>query len=209
MQLNIKETLHELKHHLPFTILATFLAFIILGLFLSLKIFHSFEDLESLFHFAHPLHVVVSAMTSGAMFYKYKKRILPALFVGITGAIIVGSLSDIIFPYLGALLLQIEISFHLPLFEEPLIILSSALTGSLGGILLKRTKVPHFFHVLISVSASLLYLFAFSQQRTLLIFFLSFIIVLFSVVIPCCTSDILFPFLFLGKKIKSCDCKTK
>jgi hypothetical protein len=207
MKINLKELTHELKHHLPFTAIATVLAFLGIGIIYFLKGGITFSEFEELFHFAHPAHVLVSAMASGAMFYKYKRKVLPTIVVGITGAIIIGSLSDVIFPYLGGTLLGLNLSFHLPIVEETLIILSVALLGSVLGITLKITKIPHLLHVFISVFASLFYILAFSSIITPLTIIISFFIILISVIIPCCTSDIIFPFFFLGNKIKHCSCK--
>jgi hypothetical protein len=92
----------ELKHHIPFTALATVIAILVVLVFLILKIDFS----ETLFEILHPAHVIFSAFATSAIFFRYKKSITKALLVGITGAIIIGSLSDIIFPWLGATLLN-------------------------------------------------------------------------------------------------------
>ena len=126
-----------------------------------------------------------------------------------TSAILVGSLSDVIFPYLGAQIISLQPKFHLPILEQPLLILGSALLGSLAGIKLKTTKIPHTFHVFLSVFASLFYLMAYTTNFTLIHFFLSIIVVSIAVIIPCCVSDILLPFFFLKKKIRTCDCHSQ
>jgi len=204
MKFKTKEFIHELKHHLPFTAIATAGAIIIVLLFLN---FFKQNVSETTFDILHPLHIIASAIVASAIFYKYKKNISQSIFVGVLGAIIIGSLSDIIFPYLGGLILNLKINFHLPLIEEPLIIFSSALAGSIIGITTKLTKIPHFIHITISVFASLFYILAFSLDLTLMKFLGIFIAIIIAVIVPCCTSDILFPFFFLGKKIKTCDCK--
>jgi len=195
--MKIKELLHELKHHIPFTALATLIA-IILAIYI--------KSSEGLFNVLHPLHIVASAIVTTAIFYKYKKSSIQAILVGITGAIIIGSLSDIVFPWLGGNLLNLNTEFHLLLIEEPIIILSSALIGSLIGIKTGMTKIPHLIHVLLSVFASMAYLLAFSTAISTFYFVGTFIIIFLAVIIPCCISDILFPFLFLGEKIKKCNC---
>ncbi len=189
------ELLHELKHHIPFTALATLIA-IILTIYL--------KSSEGLFEILHPLHIVASSIVTTALFYRYKKSILPAILVGISGAIIIGTLSDIIFPWLGGNLLNLNTQFHLLLIEEPSIIIFSALIGSIIGIATGLTKMPHMFHVTLSVFASIAYLLAFS---TTINYIGAFAIIFIAVIIPCCISDIIFPFLFLGEKIKTCKCK--
>lgn len=199
----IKELFHELKHHVPFTALATLIA-ILLTLIL---IYGIKKDLsEDLFEVLHPIHVIASAIVTSGIFYKYKPKFLPAFLVGISGAIIFGSLSDVIFPYLGGNIFNLDTNFHLPIIEETFIILLAAGIGGIVGILTKITKIPHFLHVFVSVFASLFYLIAFSPTINLMFFVISFAIVFIAVIIPCCLSDIVFPFFFLGKRIKHCNC---
>ncbi len=195
-----KEVIHELKHHSPFTLLATLVA-IIISLF-----FYKTKIPESIFEILHSLHVFASAIVTSAIFYKYKKNTFQATLVGISGAIIIGSLSDIIFPYLGMLIFQIKIHFHLPIIEEPIKIILITLVGAITGITTKLTKFPHIIHVAISVFASLFYILTFSTEITFITLILSFLIIFVAVIIPCCISDILFPFFFLKEKIKKCDC---
>jgi len=197
--MKFKELTHELKHHIPFTALATIIAIIVV-------IFTQKQISENLFQILHPLHIIASAIVTTAIFYKYKKNYLQAILVGITGAILIGSLSDIIFPWLGGNLLNLNTIFHLPLIEEPLVILVSALIGSFLGLATKLTRMPHFLHVFLSVFASLFYLIAFSTTLSTLYLIGAFFIVIAAVIIPCCISDIIFPFLFLGEKIKHCKC---
>jgi len=202
--MRIKEILHELKHHLPFTAFATISA-IILVIFLQ-YLFQK-QISMSLFEIFHPLHIVASSIVTAGIFYKYKPKLISALLIGVTGSIIIGSLSDIILPWLGGSLLGLGTSFQLLLIEKPVLILSLALIGSSIGISTKITKMPHFIHVFLSVFASLFYLLAFSQIFTTLYFIISFFIVFIAVIIPCCMGDLLFPFFFLGEKIKRCECR--
>lgn len=198
-----KEVLHELKHHLPFTVFATIIA-IILVIFL--KYLFQKQISGGLFEILHPLHVMASAIVTAGIFYKYKPKVIYTLLIGITGSIILGSLSDIILPWIGGSLLGFGTSFHLLLIEKPVLILLSALIGSSIGISTRITKMPHFIHVFLSVFASLFYLLAFSQIFNTFYFIGAFLIVLIAVIIPCCMSDILFPFFFLKEKIKRCEC---
>ena len=195
-----KEIIHELKHHIPFTLLATLIA-VVASLFL-----FQINISKTIFEILHPLHIVASAIVTSALFYSYKKNFVYAVFVGVLGAIVVGSLSDVIFPYLGGLIFQFNPIFHFPLIEMPLIILGTAILGGLIGVATGLTKFPHFVHVFLSVFASLFYILAFSSSIGWFYFILAFIVVFISVIIPCCLSDIIFPFLFLGEKIKKCDC---
>ena len=199
-----KEIIHELKHHLPFTALATIVAIILVVLFQYLL---QKQISENLFEIFHPLHIAASSIVTAGIFYKYKPKIISALLVGVAGSIIIGSLSDVVFPWLGGNILSLGTSFHLLLIEKPALILAVAIIGSFIGISTKTTKVPHFIHVFLSVFASLFYLLAFSSGFNSVYFIGGFLIVLISVILPCCISDILFPFFFLKEKIKKCKCK--
>ena len=191
------EIIHELKEHVPFTATATLVAVIIAAFLLIKENLISYA--VSLFYIFHPAHIFFSSIVSAAIFYNYKKNIFLALFSGVVISLIIGSLSDVIFPYLGSSLFKIPISFHLPTIENPLLILNIAFLGSITGVIIRRTKFPHFAHVLISVFASLLYIFAYSTNFSILTIFLIFIITSISVVIPCCLSDIVFPIIFQDK----------
>jgi hypothetical protein len=192
-----KEVIKELRNHVPFTALATVIAILISFYF---KYVTLSEFKESIFHTFHILHIIASATVTSAIFHKYKKNLNQAILVGISGAIIIGSLSDIIFPYLGGTILNLNTIFHLPLLEMPIWIIFFALIGSITGILTKFTKMPHFIHVFLSVFASLFYLLTFSPTFDFVYFIGAFFIVFIAVIIPCCLSDIIFPFLFLPKK---------
>lgn len=185
------EIIAELKEHVPFTAAATAVAVIITA-FLLIKE-NLISQAVSMFYIFHPAHVFFSAIVSAAIFYKYKKSVFLALGVGIILSVLVGSLSDVVLPYLGVSLFGIPISFDLPAIESPLLIFSVAIFGSVVGITMKKTKFPHFVHVLISIFASLLYIFAYSTDFSIWNIILIFIITVISVVIPCCLSDIVLP----------------
>jgi len=188
------EIITELKEHVPFTAGATAIAVLITAFLLIKQNLIAYAS--SLFYVFHPAHIFFSSIVSAAIFYKYKKSIFLAITSSIIISILIGSISDVILPYFGSLLFHLPTSFHLPTIESPLLIFSVAIIGSITGIIAKRTKLPHFAHVLISVFASLLYIFAYSTNFSLMTLFLIFIITTISVVIPCCLSDIVLPILF-------------
>lgn len=200
---NWKKFSHELKHHIPFTLGATLLSIALVAV-----LFFGFNIIvnESEFEYLHYLHIFASAIVSAGLFYRYKKNITMALFIGILSSVIVGSVSDVIFPFLGGKLFSFAIQFHLPLIETPLLVIGSALLGTIIGIITKITKFPHFVHIFLSIFASLFYMLVFIPAITPLALLISIVIVFVAVLIPCCISDILLPFLFLGKDLKSCHC---
>ncbi len=194
----MKKILKELKEHAPFTFFATIVAILLIVI---IRFYFSKDIPESLFNIAHPAHVFVSALVSAAVFYKYKKNILLALLAGVLISLVIGTISDVLIPWLGGTLFNLETLLHIPLFEETFLIVSTSIIGSIIGIILKITKEPHFIHVFLSVFASLFYLTSFSQSPTYLEFLLMTIIVFVAVLIPCCFSDIVFP-IMLSKKSK-------
>jgi len=200
MESRLKETLHELKHHSPFTLAAT-----LVGVLIAIFLYKTNLPV-TIFEFAHPLHILFSSIVTAAIFYKYKKNFIQAVFVGMLGSVVIGSISDIILPYFGGNLFNLKTAFHLPIIETPLIILSASLAGTIIGIKTQLTRLPHFIHVLLSTFASLFYLIAFTPTINPTFFILAFAIVFIAVIIPCCLSDIVFPFFFLGEKIKHCNC---
>lgn len=190
-----KQIIKETIKHLPFTFIASFLAVI----FVIILNFQQKNISENVFEILHPLHILASAITTSAIYYKYKKNILNSVLIGVGGAILIGSLSDILFPFLGGNLLNLQMTFHLPIFEEPLIILGAAFFGTIIGIKTKITKFPHLAHVFLSIFASLFYILAFSLVLTTAKLFIAGVVIFVAVLIPCCISDIVFPLLFIKK----------
>lgn len=197
---NSNKILKELKEHAPFTFLATLIAILLV---ITIKFFLSENVPDSWFHIMHPGHVFVSALVSAAIFYKYKRKIISSLIVGVLLSVIVGSTSDILIPWLGGTIFRLETSFHLPLIEETFLIISTALLGSILGIITKISKQPHFLHVFLSVFASLFYLTTFSHDLNYPEFIIMTIIVFIAVLIPCCMSDIVLPVLLSKTKRNS------
>jgi len=188
----------ELKHHLPFSFFASLVAGALVGIFYLLGSVPS----EGLFEIMHPAHVLVSAIATSAIYWKYKKSFLRGIFIGIIGAILIGSLSDVILPWLGGNLFSLETSFHLPIIEKPFLILGVGLAGAIIGMKWGLFKVGHSIHVFLSIFASLFYLLAFSIEINALVILGISLIVFLAVFIPCCVSDIVFPILFVRDKLK-------
>ena len=196
--MKLKEIIHELKEHLPFTLMATLVSMVLIVISLREN---WIKEMTPIFYLFHPAHVILSALVSSAIFYNYKKKIIPSMLTGIIISIIICSISDIIFPYLGSFLFGVPISFHLPTLENPLIILVAGLIGAVAGITIKKTKVPHFLHVFISIFASLFYIFAYARAFSFMNLIFILIVTSISVVIPCCLGDIVLPLLIKEKLI--------
>ncbi len=154
-----------------------------------------------LFHVLHPIHVLLSAMATTAMFWRYDRRVWRAILTGFVGAVGVCGLSDVFFPYLcGRLLNATHMHFHWCLIEHPRLVLPFVAVGILCGFMAatsvnRSTVYSHSAHVLVSCIASLFYLISFgvpdwfSEEKLPY----TFAIVVLCVTVPCCLSDILFP----------------
>ncbi len=205
----LKRIAHELKEHAPFTALGA-----VSGILIMIIIF--FADViprvsEATFEILHPLHVVLSALVTTAMYRKYGHRnIWVAILIGYFGSIGVATLSDAIIPYLGGALLGLEIEFHIPFIETEKIpyigievwklINGAAIIGIIIGYFRPETKIPHLGHVFLSTWASLFYFTAYSVAHWLPLLPLVFLFLFLAVWIPCCVSDIVFPLLFTKRK---------
>jgi hypothetical protein len=201
----------ELKEHAPFTALGALSGIIIMAIIVLANV--PSQVSQTTFYILHPLHVVLSAMVTTAMYRKYgASKIWTAVLIGYSGSIGIASLSDAVIPYLGGALLGIEIGFHLPFIETEKIpfigietwklINSAALVGIIIGYLKPTTKFPHWGHVFLSTWASLFYFTAFGSAYWLPLLPLIFLFLFLAVWIPCCVSDIVFPLLFARKKLR-------
>jgi len=195
--------LKELKRHMPFTLGVSLLAGVLVWVAFLFGLGSSVFFLEG-FEVIHPVHVLVSAGATAAIFMKYKKSVLSAGLIGVVGAILVGTVSDVLLPFIAGNFLALETSLHIPILESPLVILVSAAVGSLIGIYFNLFKINHALHIFLSVFASLFYLLAFSSAVGFWMVLAISLIVFLVVYIPCCISDIVFPILFVKKPCKDC-----
>jgi hypothetical protein len=198
----------ELKEHVPFTAIgaATGIAIMVIIVFTHIPASTS----QAAFYTLHPLHVLLSALVTTAMYMKYSKgKLWAAILIGYAGSVGIATLSDAIIPFLEGSTLNIEIGFHVPFIETEempffgvakwVVINSAAVIGIAIGCWKQFTKFPHSGHVLLSTWASLFYFTAFGVANWLPLLPLVFIFLFLSVWLPCCLSDIVFPLLFVRK----------
>jgi hypothetical protein len=204
----VRRILSELKEHAPFTAMGAVSGIIIMVIIVLADV--PSQTSQAVFYSLHPLHVVLSALVTTAMYMKYRKgKLWAAILIGYAGSIGIATLSDAIIPYLGGALLNIDIGFHLPFIETEafpylgipkwVVINSAALIGIAIGYWRHTTKIPHSGHVFLSTWASLFYFTAFGTASWMPLLPLIFIFLFIAVWIPCCTSDIVFPLLFVRK----------
>ena len=165
----------------------------------------------SLFHLAHPAHILFSAAATTAMFLMWQGgRIVTAAWLGLVGSLGICSISDILIPWVGGALLGTSPHLHLCIVEHPLYEVPAAVVGVLAGTVASRwvwrsTLFSHSGHILISTLATVFYLLpsvadAYGGGYALLAPGLAMGVlatVVFAVMIPCCVSDVVFPLLFV------------
>jgi hypothetical protein len=165
----------------------------------------------SLFHFAHPAHILFSAAATTAMFLIWQGgRILTAALLGLIGSLGICSISDILIPWVGGALLGTSPHLHLCIVEHPLYEVPAAVIGVLAGTLASRwmwrsTFFSHSGHILISTLATVFYLLpsvadAYRGGYAVLAPGLAIGVlatVVLAVMLPCCVSDVVFPLLFV------------
>jgi len=200
----------ELAKHTPFTAAGAITGIIIMVIIVFGNVPSSIS--QTTFYTLHPLHIILSALATTAMYKKYSNgKIWAAILIGYFGSIGIATLSDAIIPYLGGTLLGVKMGFHLPFIETtkmPVIgvakwqvVNSAAVIGIAIGYLRPTTKFPHSGHVLLSTWASLFYFTAFGVAYWLPLLPAIFLFLFLAVWVPCCLSDIVFPLLFVGKRL--------
>ena len=219
----MKQIGQELKIHSPFTLLGAITGIVLMLSWRSLIGGHE----QTLFAVFHPLHVALSAMVTAALFeiHRKAKNFLVILIIGITGSIGVATLSDCVLPFFGESILGVAVpthaslhegvheheevtaveheedhhaELHLGFIEEWYLVFPAAIIGVLLAYFRPATHLPHASHVLLSTWASSAHILMNTHADMSVILLIGILIVLFfSVWLPCCVSDIIFPLLFV------------
>jgi len=207
----LKQISKELRRHIPFTMFGAITGIIIM---IIMVFFHTSKGISNaIFYTLHPLHVVLSALATTAMYKLHGKgKLWIAVLIGYTGSIGIATLSDAVIPYLGGGLLNVPMEFHVPFIETAKmpfigiakwkIVNSATVLGIVIGYLKPKTKFPHFGHVLLSTWASLFGFTAFGVANWTPLLPFVFLFLFLAVWIPCCVSDIVYPLLFVKKNQK-------
>lgn len=196
-----KTIVKELKNHVPFTSLGALTGIVIMLLLYRIP----FEISYNIYYILHPIHVLLSAFTTAALYIIYKgnkrKNLWMIILVGYLGSIGIATLSDSVIPFLGEVMLGLpNKGIHLGFIEKWWLVNPLAFLGIALAYFRPTTKISHAGHVLISTWASLFHIImALEGKIGWLVFVVVFIFLFLAVWIPCCTSDIVFPLLFVGK----------
>jgi hypothetical protein len=191
----------ELKLHAPFTMFGTVTGIVIMAAFIQFQVPREFSS--GLFWTMHPLHVLLSALVTTAMYRMHSRgNILQIIIIGYIGSIGIATFSDSFIPYIGEWLLELpHRGVHLGFIEKWWLVNPLALAGIALGFVISHTRIPHAGHVLLSTWASLFHVLmalgtSVDVVTTILIAFFLFL----AVWVPCCTSDIVFPLLWINPK---------
>lgn len=204
MKTKFRHILEELQQHLPYTIFSVAVGMVALGVLTVLIEANKFPQAsQNLFHIFHPLHMLFSATATTAMFWRHDKKILKAISIGFIGAAGLCTLSDIFIPYVAGYLLGVKMHLHICILADPMLVLPFLFFGIFMGFILptvvESTIFSHAAHVLISSMASIFYLVSFGLTEWIPVGGMVFIYMVLAVMIPCCTSDIIFPLLLIEK----------
>lgn len=187
----------ELRAHAPFTFVGTATGVVIMVVFLATDASTTLS--HQLFWTLHPLHVLLSALTTTAMYTLHGRRsIARALIVGYVGSIGIATLSDSVMPFAGEWLLDLpNRGIHIGFIEKWWLVNPLAIAGILIALHAPHTKIPHAGHVLLSTWASLFHItMALGPDVSASTVILVGVFLFLAVWLPCCTSDIVFPLLF-------------
>lgn len=190
----------ELRAHMPFTALGTVSGVLLLSVLVWTRAPRSLST--ALFWTLHPLHVLLSAWVTTAMFRRHRGHGLwGTVAIGYFGSVGIATLSDCLLPFAGEWLLALpHRGLHLGFIEKWWLVNPLAGVGILIGFLWPHTKFSHAGHVFVSTWASLFHITmalgpVVSLAQGMLIAGFLFL----AVWLPCCTSDIVFPLLFTPK----------
>ncbi len=198
----LKLITHELREHAPFTALGAISGIIILMIMLRLDVIPGVSS--TVFYVLHPLHIVLSAMVTTAMYRKYGNgKLWTTVLVGYLGSIGIATVSDSLIPYLGESLLDLpNRELHLGFTEKWWVVNPAALLGITISYIKPMTRFPHYGHVLVSTWASSFHIImALGASVSWFLLVTIFLFLFLAVWLPCCLSDIIFPLLFTGKRL--------
>ena len=105
----------ELKEHSPFTIFGALTGILFMLIFKGLGEVGG----HTLFSIFHPMHVVLSAMVTAAMFELHReiKNFFIILLIGYVGSVGIATLSDCVIPYMGESVLGAVVPTHTAIHE--------------------------------------------------------------------------------------------
>ena len=178
-----------------------FLAAVIIVLmrqFILPSYFQNTDKTEDLFEGFFISHLFFAALTPAALFSIYKRSLWLGIGIAIVTSSVTCTLSDIVFPYAGGLLLNYNMHFHVCIIEEPVLAWSFIISGAFLGYFMsqyvrKLSRFTHTIHILLSSLAAGMYLITYGVVFLSIKALIFIPILVFSVLIPCVMNDIGIP----------------
>jgi hypothetical protein len=185
----------ELSTHWRFTLGAVIVSGILIIALRETGIVKPYPGVEGLFETFFISHLFFASLTPASLLSKYRRALWLGILVAILTSSITCTLSDIVFPYLGGLILGYDMHFHVCIIEEPLISWIFIVSGAILGYTLSRSvrrlsRFTHGLHIFLSSTAAGLYLVTYGVGFISIkaLFFIPILLV--SVLIPCVMNDI-------------------
>ncbi|HNQ22875.1 MAG TPA: hypothetical protein PKK06_07260 [Phycisphaerae bacterium] len=191
----------ELRAHAPFTAFGTLTGVVVMIVIICAGVPRAVSS--TLFWTLHPLHVLLSALVTAAIYRLHSRGgLIATLWVGYVGSVGIATLSDSVIPYVGEYLLGLpNKGLHFGFIEKWWLVNPMAILGIVIACVYPRTRFPHAGHVLLSTWASLFHMtMAFGRDVDILTLALVPLFLFLAVWLPCCTSDLAFPLLFAKKE---------
>jgi hypothetical protein len=185
----------ELSTHWKFTAGAVIISAAIIGI-LKISFYpNAVPDSENLFEGFFISHLFFASLTPASLLSKYKRALWLGVIVAILTSSITCTLSDIVLPYLGGLILGYNMNFHVCIIEEPVLAWSFIIGGALIGFLLSNyvrrlSRFTHGLHILLSSTAAGMYLITYGVGVISVKALLFLPILIVSVLVPCVMNDI-------------------
>lgn len=185
----------ELSTHWRFTAAAVLISGVIIAVLKVAYFPEASPDTEHLFEGFFISHLFFAALTPASLLAKYKRALWLGVIVAILTSSVTCTLSDIVLPYLGGIILGYDMHFHVCIVEEPVTAWFFIITGALLGFLLsghvrKLSRYTHGFHILLSSTAAGMYLITYGVSVISLKALLFLPILVVSVLVPCVMNDI-------------------
>lgn len=185
----------ELSTHWKFTAGAVLVSALVIAV-LKIKFFpEAAPETQNLFEGFFISHLFFASLTPASVLSKYKSPLWLGVIAAILTSSITCTLSDIVLPYLGGLVLGYDMHFHVCIIEEPLLswgfIIAGALLGYALSLMVRRlSRFTHGLHILLSSTAAGMYLITYGVSVISIKALLFLPILIISVLIPCVLNDI-------------------
>ncbi|MGA9530947.1 MAG: hypothetical protein WBQ73_03615 [Candidatus Babeliales bacterium] len=207
----------EFLCHFPYAIIAVTCSMALIACMTYIAIINEAMDMHVedasniMFHTFHFMHIIFAATGSIITYCRFAPFSIYAIIINGLSAVFFCSLSDVIIPYVGGMLMGMELDLHFCFLEELSNVVPFLCVGILNGFIMSKhhsskqlgfSLYSHFIHILISAFASLFYLTSQGVAHWYHNMGMVFVFLLIAVVVPCTLSDLVVPF-FVAKNKSS------